>query len=187
VDRVAARLISLIAQEHRRFVPKPKYRQVVEIVDFSKTRVARPKTTENVAGKYQRGTGYRYKKSLYTQDWFDSSTERDAANILDGSMEVEYWLRLQRGDLPILWAGERDYNPDFIVVEGSGPHYVLEIKMDKERPSLDVKGKREAARRWANHVNKSAKVKAKWSYLLAFEEDVKQAAGSWAALKKLAS
>ena len=42
--------------------------------------------------------------------------------------------------------------------------------MDKETASGDVKGKREAARRWANHVNKSAKVKvkAKWSYLLGF-------------------
>ncbi|MGH2964734.1 MAG: DEAD/DEAH box helicase family protein [Solirubrobacterales bacterium] len=187
MDRAAARLISLIGQEHRHFVAKPKYRQVVEIVEFNKTRTAKPKTTENIAGKYQRGTGYRYKKSLYTQDWFDSSTERDAANILDDSKQVEYWLRLQTGDLPILWAEGRDYNPDFIVVEGSGPHYVLEIKMDKERASLDVKGKKEAARRWANHVNKSAKVQVKWAYLLAFEEDVKQAAGSWPALKKLAS
>lgn len=50
-----------------------------------------------------------------------------------------------------------------------------------------MKEKREAARRWANHVNKSAKVKTTWAYLLAFEEDVEQAAGSWAALKKLAS
>jgi hypothetical protein len=45
----------------------------------------------------------------------------------------------------------------------------------------------QTAKRWANHVNKSTKVKAKWSYLLAFEADVKQAAGSWSALKKLAS
>jgi type III restriction enzyme len=156
-------------------------------LDFSKTRLARPKTTANVAGKFERGVGYAYKKSVYSQDWFDSSTERDAANILEGATDVAYWLRLQRGDLPILWAQGRDYNPDFIVVETSGNHYVLEIKMDKEKTSGDVKEKRDAARRWANHVNKSSKVKVKWAYLLAFEEDVEHASGSWAALKKLAS
>lgn len=59
--------------------------------------------------------------------------------------------------------------------------------MDKEKASGDVKDKREAARRWANHDNKSPKTSVKWSYLLAFEADVKQAAGSWPALKKLAS
>ena len=159
----------------------------MELVEFGKTRLGRPETTENVAGKYQRRTGYQYKKSVYAQDWFDSSTERDAANILEGAAEVAYWLRLQRGDLPILWSQGRDYHPDFIVIEASGDHHVLEIKMDKEKASGDVKAKREAARRWANHVNKSNKVKAKWSYLLAFEEDVKQAAGSWSALTKLAS
>jgi type III restriction enzyme len=187
MDRAAARLIALIGQEHRRFVAKPKYDQVVEIEEFSKTRLARPTTSKNIAGKFERGAGYSYKKSLFTQDWFDSSTERDAANILEAAKEVAHWLRLQRNDLPILWAQGRDYNPDFIVVETSGDHYVLEIKMDKEKTSGDVKGKREAARRWANHVNKSAKVKAGWAYLLAFEEDVAQASGSWAALKKLAS
>jgi hypothetical protein len=38
-----------------------------------------------------------------------------------------------------------------------------------------------------NDVNKGAKVSAKWAYLLALEEDVEQAAGSWGALKRLAS
>lgn len=187
MDRAAARLIELISVEHRRFIAKPTYKQVVEVIEFSKTRLARATTSKNLAGKFERGVGYAFKKSIYAQDWFDSSTERDAANILEAAKGVECWLRLQRGDLPILWAQGRGYNPDFIVVEASGDHYVLEIKMDKEKASEDVKGKREAARRWANHVNTSTKVKAKWTYLLAFEEDVRQAAGSWAALKRLAS
>jgi type III restriction enzyme len=59
--------------------------------------------------------------------------------------------------------------------------------MDKERESGDVKRKREAAQRWANHVNADDQVEAKWGYLLAFEQDVKEAAGSWTALRKLAS
>jgi len=187
MDRAAARLIALIGQEAKRFAAKPHYEEVVEVVEVGKPRIARKKTTENRAGKYERGAGYRYPKSVYTEDWFDSSTERDAANLLQDSEEVEVFLRLQRGDLPILWAHGRNYNPDFIVVEETGDHYVLEIKMNKERESGDVKGKREAARRWANHVNADDQVQAKWTYLLAFEQDVKDAAGSWAALKGLAS
>jgi type III restriction enzyme len=160
---------------------------VVEIVEFSSTRLGRAKTTTNPAGKFVRGVGYNYSKSLYTQDWFDSGTERDVANLLDAADEVEFWLRLQRGDLPILWAAKREYNPDFVVVEGEGAHFVVEVKMQKEMKSGDVQDKRKAARRWANHVNKSAKVKPTWAYLLAGEDDVKTASGSWAALKQLAS
>lgn len=187
MDRASGRLIDLIGKEAKRFAPKVKFREVVKIEEVGKPRIARTKVSENLAGRFERGAGYRYSKSLYTQDWFDSSTERDAANILEQADEVEVFLRLQTGDLPILWAQGRSYHSDFIVVEKSGDHYVLEIKMNKERESGDVKGKREAAQRWANHVNDDDQVKVRWSYLLAFERDVKEAAGSWKALKSLAS
>ena len=91
-------------------------------------------------------------------------------------------------DSPILWTGAgREYNPDFIVVETDGRCSVVEVKMNKEMTSAEVKGKREAARRWANHVSADAKVKTTWRYLLISEADVATAKGSWAALKKLAS
>jgi type III restriction enzyme len=187
MDRASGRLIDLIGKEARKSPSKPKYEEVVETKEIGKPRTGRAKVSENLAGKYERGAGYRYSKSVYTQDWFDSSTERDAANILEEADEVEAFLRLQTGDLGILWARDRSYNPDFIVVETSGNHFVLEIKMDKERESADVKGKREAAKRWATYVNEDEKVAATWAYLLAYEQDVKEAAGSWAALKGLAS
>ena len=187
MDRAAGRLIDVIGREAKRFAAKPKFEEVVQMVEVGKPRIARTKVSENLAGKFERGAGYRYSVSLYTQDWFDSSTERDAANILQEADQVEVFLRLQTGDLPILWAQGRSYHPDFIVVEKSGDHYVLEIKMDKERESGDVKGKREAAQRWANHVNADDRVEATWRYLLAFEQDVRDAAGSWSALRSLAA
>jgi type III restriction enzyme len=52
-------------------------------------------------------------------------------------------------------------------------------------PSADVQDKREAARRWANHVNADDKVLATWRYLLVSETDVRTAKGSWEALKGL--
>jgi type III restriction enzyme len=187
MDRAAAKLIALVTTEQAKFKSKVTFDNVVEVVEFSKKRLPRPKTTHDLAGKFQRGVGYHYSKSLFTQDWFDSGPERDVANILDDEKTISYWLRLQTGDLPIMWAEQRDYNPDLVPVGTDGRHYIVEVKMQKEMASTDVLAKRTAAKRWVNHVNKSAKVKPKWSYLLVGEDDVKTAAGSWTALKQLAS
>jgi len=46
---------------------------------------------------------------------------------------------------------------------------------------------REAAKRWANYVNASDQVAVKWRYLLISESDLKDAKGSWDALKALGS
>jgi type III restriction enzyme len=59
--------------------------------------------------------------------------------------------------------------------------------MDKEMASEDVKGKREAAKRWANHVTADPSVKLTWKYLLVSESDINTAKGSWDALKRLGS
>jgi type III restriction enzyme len=186
MDRAAAKLIALIGTEHGRFKSEVKFDTVVELVEFSKTRLAKPTTTSNKAGKFERGAGYEYGKSMFTQDWFDSSTERDAANILESADDIVFWLRLQRNDLPIVWAEKRDYNPDFIAVDKDDAHFLIEVKMDKEMASADVLGKRKAAKRWVNHVNASPKVQATWAYLLVSEDDVRTASGSWPALQKLA-
>ena len=106
--------------------------------------------------------------------------------MLDGSGEVTCWVRLHLNELPILWnAGGQQYNPDFIVKEKDGKHWVLEVKTDKEMLSEDVRGKREAALRWANHVSADSAVGVKWLYLLVSESDVNTAKGSWVALKGL--
>ncbi len=101
---------------------------------------------------------------------------------------MAWWVRLHTGDLPILWnsAGQQ-YNPDLIVIETDGTHWVVEAKMNKEVESADVQAKREAARRWANYVSADESVGAVWRYLLASEADIDEAKGSWAALKGLGS
>ena len=53
--------------------------------------------------------------------------------------------------------------------------------MDKELESFDVKGKENAALRWASHV--SAKTETEWRYLLVGETDIATAQGSWPALR----
>lgn len=159
----------------------------VELTEFHKTRIGRPETSSDRFGAFKKGIGYDgYRKSLYAQDWFDSSTERDAANVLEDEPTITLWVRLQIGDLPILWTnGGREYNPDLITIDTDGTHWLIEVKMDKEMASLDVRGNRDAARRWANHVDADENVGIRWRYLLLSESDVKTARGSWAALMGL--
>ena len=125
---------------------------------------------------------------LFSAEWFDSRTERTAANVLDGADEITCWVRLHTGELPILLNGfGYEYNPDFLAVEGDGRHWVIEIKMDKEMAAPDVRGKREAAQRWANHVNADERVDATWGYLLISESDLDAARGSWPSLRAMGS
>jgi type III restriction enzyme len=108
------------------------------------------------------------------------------ANLVDDDDGVASWVRLHIGELPILWnSAGQEYNPDLIVISLDGIHWVVEVKMEKEMSSDDVRGKREAARRWTNYVNADEKVGATWRYLLVSESDVETAKGSWSALRTL--
>lgn len=189
LDRAAARLIGLVTDEARKFAAKPSFDEVVEVVEFGPTRSGRTTTTQDRLGPFKKGVGYEgYRKSIYAQDWFDSSPERTVANILDDAPAVAHWLRLQTGDLPILWSSAgRDYNPDLVVVETDGTHWLVEVKMDKEMTSAEVQAKRNAAQRWANHVNADQAAGARWRYLLVAERDIADAKESWSALKSLGS
>jgi type III restriction enzyme len=186
MDRVAAGFIDLITMEQRRYTTKPSFEKVVEVLALAPVRISRPTTTQDRLGKFQRGVGYEYKKSVYHEDWFDSAPERDVANLLDSAKEIAYWIRLQTGDLPILWHGSGNkYNPDFIAVDTEEVHWIIEVKSNKEMGSAEVQGKRDAAIRWSNHVNADEQVKETWRYLLVSETNVKTAKGSWTALRGL--
>jgi type III restriction enzyme len=164
---------------------KPWFEEVVDLRDFAPVRATDRTVSGDRFGAFSRSAAYDgWKRSLFPVEWFDSRTERTAANVLDGADEITCWARLHTGELPILWNGfGQQYNPDFLAVEGDGRHWVIEIKMDKEMTSPDVAGKREAAQRWANHVNADERVEAKWDYLLLSESDVEMSRGSWGALR----
>lgn len=187
LERVAARMIQLMQQAQKAFAPKPSYDEVVEVVEFANLRLQRPVASGDRFGKFERQAGYEvWAKGMYSQAWFDSGTELAAANVFDDAPEVDFWVRLERNDCPILWSGMKtNYNPDFIVVEKGGTHWMTEIKMEKEGASPSVLGKAEAALRWVNHVNADPKTGAAWAYLLVLESDVEAAKGSWSALKAL--
>jgi len=125
---------------------------------------------------------------MYPQAWFDSEPERAVANMLDAAETVRYWVRLEQGDLPMLWSSAGNYyHPDLIAVEMDGMHWIIEVKADREMEAEDVRAKEEIARRWANHVSADPDVDARWRYLLVSETDIKNARESWPALRQHAN
>jgi type III restriction enzyme len=165
----------------------PTYERVVEFQEFAPARATDREVSGDRHGAFNRSAAYDgWNRALFPIEWFDSRPERTVANMVDDDAGVACWVRLHTGELPILWnSAGQEYNPDLIVIDIDGTHWVVEVKMDKEMESTDVKGKREAARRWANYVTADEKVRVPWRYLLASEADIETAKGSWPALKAL--
>jgi len=189
LDSAAGGLIQLIMSEHRRSAPRPRYDEVIDLQPLGGPRLGRAETNSDRTGAFRRGVGYLgWQKSMYAQVWFDSSPEREVANMLDAAPEVAFWVRLHLNDLPILWSGGGSwYHPDFVAGEQAGERWIVEVKQDREVRTSDVQKKREAARRWANRVNARAGAHERWAYLLASEAAVRDARGSWSSLKALAA
>ncbi len=184
-ERLAGGLIRAISEQMRELVKvRTVTNEVVHAKDFEpRERFKRPNTSQDRYGKFLKSVAYEgWNKGLYPQAWFDSSPERDLANILDTADEIELWVRLHVNDLPILWAGaERTYNPDFLARSHDGEHRIVEVKDDRHMKDDEVREKRHAALAWANTVNASGKY-GMWHYLLVSETDLSHAKGSWPAL-----
>ena len=187
LGRAGARLVRLVGDEQRAYMPAPTYERVVELREFAPTRATDREVSGDRHGAFSRSVAYiGWKRALFPIEWFDSRPERTVANMVDENAGVACWVRLHIGELPILWnSAGQEYNPDFIVIDDDGTHWVVEVKMDKEMASADVTGKRDAAKRWANYVTSDEKVGVAWRYLLVSEADVETAKGSWPALKAL--
>lgn len=189
LSQASARLVNLVTEEARRIAPsRVEMSEVVDLVSLPSQRVGREEVSEDRTGEFRRGIGYiGWKRSVFEQVWFDSSPERDLANILDDADEVECWVRLERGDLPILWTDTGNwYNPDFLVVEKDRTHWLLEVKQDRMMEDESVRKKRQQAERWVTRVNLDEKVDVTWRYLLIPERAVRDARGSWEMVKRLA-
>jgi type III restriction enzyme len=185
-DRAAARLIQLVTNEHRRFVPKPKYENVVEIKTFSGVRLSKPNPSKDRTGKFTRSMPYEgFKRSLYARI---GSTPRPSATrrtfsttpmrSLTGSAFSAVTYR-SSGKAPAASTTR------FIAVDTNDTHWVIEVKSDKDLSSAEVQTKREQARRWANYVNADNQVDVTWRYLLVGETDIATAKGSWPALRSI--
>lgn len=185
-ERAADALIDLVTSEHRRFASKPQFEEIVRVETFMSVRTARSSVTKNRHGPFSKTVGYEgWARSMYAQAWFDSEPERAVANMIDEAVDLDCWIRLERGDLPILWSGFNNwYHPDFVAIQRDGTHWIIEVKADNELENSDVRDKAEAAKRWANHVSADETLNTRWHYLLVSQSQVTAAKDSWAALKR---
>lgn len=183
--RTADGITGLIRAFQAGRVPTTTFSDEVELRPFAAVRHSR-KTVLPLGSPFSRGVGYTgFARSLYTQDWFDGgSTEFALAELLDDTADIALWLRLQRDDLPLAWAGDtKAYNPDFVALDTAGVHWVIEGKADDTAADPAVLAKQKAAINWAAHV--SATTGVQWRYMFATESDIATAKGSWSALKRL--
>lgn len=109
-----------------------------------------------------------FKKACHNLYKFDSKAEKDFAQVLEQSQEVQKWLRPHIKQFHIYWDnGQRPYEPDF-VVETEDKIFLVEIKSLKDIETKEVEEKAKAALLWINRVNKYAKEtgEKEWRYLL---------------------
>lgn len=136
---------------------------------------------------------YPYKgwlRSVYDVNAFDAySTEFRLAELFEITPGLKTWVRID-DSVPLrisylMGAIQREYEPDFIVIDEADVHWIVEGKSDSEMTSQVVLAKRDAAIAWVTVVNASQNVSQRWGYLLA-SESVIAAASSWNALKTAA-
>jgi type III restriction enzyme len=127
-----------------------------------------------------------WERSVEVAAAFDAkSTEYALAEIFDSSNDVRWWLRTYtNGEAWIEWSGGH-YYPDFIVIDDQDVHWVVEGKADDDAYDTRVQAKRTAAEDWARFV-RDAGEHGVWRYLFATETMIRQAAGSWTNLKRIA-
>jgi type III restriction enzyme len=137
---------------------------------------------------FERGYPYRgWAKSVYDVNSFDAySTEFRLAQLFEGSQSVKAWIRVDN-TVPLrinylVGAIQREYMPDFIVIDDQGTHWIVEGKADTEMTSAVVLAKADAAKAWVATVNASAVVTQKWAYILSSEAVIANSS-TWQALK----
>ena len=115
----------------------------------------------------KRGLVTGYKKSIYSENVFDSRQERIVAKILEKDRQVIRWFRPYRKEnfsIAYQHKGDRhDYIPDFIA-ETADSFYMIEPKSKAEIEDDVTRAKVKAALQWAKEVHKASK--KKWEYLL---------------------
>ncbi|GAA4482365.1 hypothetical protein GCM10023094_32160 [Rhodococcus olei] len=149
-----------------------------------------PADRQVVTGSKDFEKGYPYSgwvKSVYEINSFDAfSTEFTLASLFEKPGGVRAWVRIDETvPLRITYlagAVQRQYEPDFIVIDDEDVHWIVEGKRDSEMTSPTVIAKRDAAAAWVATVNASHEVPEAWAYVLA-SESVCAAATSWEAVK----
>lgn len=192
-DRVSAAIdtfLELVREFHSQRGQTLQYE--IELVPFPPTGQIAPGEGEVFplnAGwaKYRWYRGWT--RSLLPIARFDAkSTEFALAQIFEGSEGVRWWVRVETAQqVWIPWGHGHRHYPDFILIDDTGDHWLIEGKSDDRANDAEVLLKRDAGFEWTRFVNDSGDAPATWHYLFATETAIRQAGGTWAGLKNFAT
>lgn len=152
---------------------EPTYSDTWSAEDLSPTRVNTRPEEPNRFGPFSRDVAYSgWQRSMHPLNWFDSSTERSFANLIDDDPQVHLWARILRHELAIPWDGGRHF-PDFYVHAG-GIHRLAEVKGNDRIDDGEVLAKRDAAQQWARRATDEGD-HGTWEYVLVSQAAIEHA------------
>ena len=143
-------------------------RFVKNIRKDGRVRFDRPFTDKANIRKYL-FTGY--KKGYYTENGFDSDTERLFSIILEEDPEVIRWIKPPLNQLGLFWQAGQQYNPDFLV-ETATHKYMVEVKAANEVTAQDVVAKAREGIRWCRFASTADPDHKHWVYRLITDENI---------------
>lgn len=135
---------------------------------------------------FKRGRYYGgWFRGLFPVESFDSwSAEYALAQLLNVSPNIVWWKRLhpQEG-ASIQYNLKNKYYPDFVALDNTGVHWIIEGKDERGRSDDIVQAKREAAETTVIKLLAEPDFETqRWGYLIAYEGDV-AIADTWDELK----
>ena len=143
-------------------------RFVKNIRKDGRVRFDRPFTDKSNIRKYL-FTGY--KKGYYTENAFDSDTERLFSIILEEDPDVIRWIKPPLNQLGLFWQAGQQYNPDFLV-ETATHKYMVEVKAANEVSSEEVVAKAREGIRWCRFATTADPDHKPWIYRLITDDNI---------------
>lgn len=113
-----------------------------------------------------------YKKAYYTENAFDSDTERLFSIILEEDPDVIRWIKPPLNQLGLFWQAGQQYNPDFLV-ETTNRKFMVEIKASHEVTADEVVAKAREGIKWCNFASTADPDHKVWEYRLISDDNIK--------------
>lgn len=113
-----------------------------------------------------------YKKAYYTENTFDSDTERLFSIILEEDPDVIRWIKPPLNQLGLFWQAGQQYNPDFLVETTSGK-FMVEVKASNEVTACDVVAKAREGIKWCYFASTADPDHKVWEYRLISDDNIK--------------
>jgi len=113
-----------------------------------------------------------YKKAYYTDNAFDSDTERVFSVILEEDSDVIRWIKPPLNQLGLFWQAGQQYNPDFLVETTTGK-YMVEVKASNEVTSEEVIAKAREGIKWCRFASTADPDHKSWEYRLITDDNIK--------------